>query len=149
VPGSYRSIFTLGNLGQSWYPRASSQSRSLDGTLQVLGSYTFSRAEDMDNYQLPEDSRNIDAEKARAGTDVTCNLMVGFTWQMPRARALLSGWSLSGIGVFRSNRPYTIAWGDDRNGDAERRGRMAAIPAGPTPTERRPRADATFLGRSS
>jgi hypothetical protein len=68
---------------------------------------------------LPEDSRNIDAEKARAATDVTHNLMVGFTWQMPRARPPLSGWSLSGIGVFRSNRPYTIAWGDDRNGTTQ------------------------------
>ena len=85
----------------------------------MLASYTLSRAEDMDNYQLPEDSRNIDAEKARANTDVTENLTVGFTWQMPGARRLLSGWSLSGIGVFRSNRPYTITWGDDRNGTTQ------------------------------
>ena len=119
VPGSYRSIFTLGNLGQSWYHALQVRADRSMGRLQVLGSYTFSRAEDMDNYQLPEDSRNIDAEKARAGTDVTHNLMVGFTWQMPRARALLSGWSLSGIGVFRSNRPYTITWGDDRNGTTQ------------------------------
>ena len=119
VPGSYRSIFTLGNLGQSWYHALQVKADRSTGRLQMLGSYTFSRAEDMDNYQVPEDSRNIDAERARASTDVTHNLMVGFTWQMPGARRLLSGWSLAGIGVFRSNRPYTIIWGDDRNGTTQ------------------------------
>ena len=79
-------------------------------------SYTWSRAEDQDNYLLPEDSRNLEAEKARANADVAHNLIVGFTWQLPRR---LEGWSLSGIGAFHSGRPYTITWGDDRNGTTQ------------------------------
>ncbi len=119
VPGSYRNIVTLGNLGRSWYHALQVKADRSTGRLQMLASYTLARAEDMDNYQLPEDSRNIEAEKARASADVTHNLTVGFTWQMPGARRLSSGWSLSGIGVFRSNRPYTITWGDDRNGTTQ------------------------------
>jgi outer membrane receptor protein involved in Fe transport len=119
VPGSYRNIFTLGNLGRSWYHALQVKADRSTGRLQMIASYTLSRAQDMDNYQLPEDSRNIEAEKARANTDLRQNVMVGFTWQMPGARRLLSGWSLSGIGVFRSSRPYTITWGDDRNGTTQ------------------------------
>jgi hypothetical protein len=89
------------------------------GRLQAMASYTWSHAEDMGNYQLPEDSRNFEAEKARANTDVAHNLTVGFTWKLPEAPRALNGWSLSGIGVFRSNRPYTISWGDDRNGTTQ------------------------------
>ena len=28
-------------------------------------------------------------------------------------------WSLSGVSTFRSSRPYTISWGDDRNGTTQ------------------------------
>ena len=119
VPGSYRKIVTLGNLGRSWYHALQVKADRSTGRLQMLASYTLSRAEDMDNYQLPEDSRNIEAEKARANADVTHNLTVGFTWQIPGTRRPLTGWSLSGIGVFRSNRPYTMTWGDDRNGTTQ------------------------------
>ena len=134
VTGSYRNIITLGNLGRSWYHALQVKVDRSTGRLQLLGSYTFSRAEDMDNYQLPEDSRNIEAEKARANTDVGQNLAVGFTWQIPGARRLLSGWSLSGIGVFRSNRPYTITWGDDRNGTTQNDARPAGRNTGTTDT---------------
>jgi hypothetical protein len=119
IPGSYRNIVTLGNLGRSWYHALQVKADRSTGRLQAMASYTWSRAEDMDNYQLPEDSRNLDAEKARANTDVAHNLTIGFTWQLPAASRVLNGWSLSGIGVFRSNRPYTITWGDDRNGTTQ------------------------------
>lgn len=119
LPGSYRNIVSLGNLGRSWYHALQVKADRSTGRLQTIASYTWSRAEDMNNYQLPEDSRNLDAEKARADTDVRHNLTVGFTWQLPETPRLLKGWSLSGIGVFRSNRPYTVTWGDDRNGTTQ------------------------------
>lgn len=119
LPGTYRNIVTLGNLGRSWYHALQVKVDRSTGRLQAMASYTWSRAEDMGNYQLPEDSRNLEAEKARANTDVAHNLTIGFTWQLPPTSRLLNGWSLSGIGTFRSNRPYTITWGDDRNGTTQ------------------------------
>jgi len=118
VPGGFRKIITLGNLGESWYNALQAKAEHSTGRLQAVVSYTLSRAEDLDNYLLPEDSRNLDAEKARAGTDIRHNLTIGFTWLLPD-RPALNGWALSGIGTFRSDRPYTITWGDDRNGTTQ------------------------------
>src|SRR5207244_1585774 len=80
------------------------------GRLHALASYTWSHAEDLDNYLLPEDSRNLEAEKAVANTNVAHNFTAGFSWQLPGTARLLNGFSLSGIGTFRSGRPYTITW---------------------------------------
>ena len=118
APTTYRKIITLGNEGRSWY-RALQIKVDRPGPLNVMSSYTLSRAEDMANYQLPEDSRNLAAEKARAVTDVRHNLVAGFMWTLPGAGPLVGGWSVSGIGIFRSNRPYTVSWGDDRNGTTQ------------------------------
>jgi hypothetical protein len=87
--------------------------------LQTVVSYTLAHAEDMANYELPEDSRNIRADKARASSDIRHNLAAGFNWALPVEGRFLGGWSISGIGNFRSNRPYTITWGDDRNGTTQ------------------------------
>jgi carboxypeptidase family protein len=115
----FRQVIELGNLGRSWYHALQLKADRSIGRLQAMTSYTLARAEDMDNYQLPEDSRDIAAEKTRANTDVRHNLTIGFTWAMPGDSGLLKDWSISGIGVFRSNRPYTITWGDDRNGTTQ------------------------------
>jgi len=112
-------VIALGNLGRSWYHALQIKADRSTGQLQAMASYTLSHADDMDNYLLPEDSRNLAAEKARASTDVRHNFVVGLTWSMPWSGVLLKDWSLSGIGVFRSNRPYTITWGDDRNGTTQ------------------------------
>jgi len=119
VPNGYRKIITLGNLGQSWYHGLQVKANRPVGRLQTMVSYTLSSAEDMANYQLPEDSRNLPAEKARANADVTHNVAVGLAWQLPGERPLFANWSLSGIGIFRSDRPYDITWGDDRNGTTQ------------------------------
>jgi len=118
-PGSFRQVVALGNQGRSWYHALQMKADRSIGRLQALASYTFAHAEDMANYELPEDSRSIDAERARASTDIRHNVTIGFTWAMPWSRPLLKDWSLSGIGVFRSSRPYTISWGDDRNGTTQ------------------------------
>jgi len=119
VPGGYREMVSLGNLGRSWYHALQVKAERSTGSLHAMASYTLSHSEDMLNYQLPEDSRNLDAEKARSNNDVRHNLTVGATWAMPGTRPLLKDWSLSGIAVFRSARPYTIIWGDDRNGTTQ------------------------------
>lgn len=118
-PDTYRKIITLGNLGRSSYHAWQIKVDRAMGRLKAIVSYTLSHAEDMANYQMPEDSRNLSAEAARASTDVKHNLTTGFTWDLPGQNGLLDGWSLSGIGMFRSNRPYDITWGDDRNGTTQ------------------------------
>ena len=45
---------------------------------------------------------------------------------MPGASQLTRGWSLAGIGTFRSERPYTISWGDDRYGTTQNDARPGA-----------------------
>jgi hypothetical protein len=86
----------------------------------------------MANYQLPVDSRNLAAEKARANTDVRHNLAVGATWELPGSRGLLGNWSLSGVGIFRSDRPYDVTWGDDRSGTTQNDARPGGRNTGTT-----------------
>ena len=115
----YRALITMGNEGRSWYRALQVKFSRSAGGLEATAAYTWSKAEDMANYQLPEDSRNVAAEKGRAGADVRHNVSAGFTWEVPGTRLLARDWSVSSIGVFRSNRPYTITWGDDRNGTTQ------------------------------
>lgn len=119
VPNTYRKVITLGNLGQSWYRALQVKATRTSGPVQAVASYTWSQALDMANYQLPEDSRNIAAEKGPANTDVTHNATVGITWTPTASIRLLDGWKVSAIGVVRSGRPYTISWGDDRTGTTQ------------------------------
>jgi hypothetical protein len=126
VPGTFRKVLTLGNEGRSWYRAVQVKARRSVAAFHVTASYTLSRAEDMANYELPEDSRNLAAEKGRAATDVTHNAAAGLTWDLPGAGRALGGWSLSGIGLVRSGRPYTITWGDDRNGTTQNDARPGA-----------------------
>jgi hypothetical protein len=119
LPGLFREVVALGNLGRSWYRALQVKAERSTGRLQTLTSYTLGHGEDMLNYQLPEDSRNLDAERGRSNADVRHNLTVGATWAVPGKGPIWRDWSLSGIGVFRSNRPYTIVWGDDRNGTTQ------------------------------
>jgi hypothetical protein len=117
--GTFRKMITLGNLGRSWYHALEVRYDRIDGPVRVLGAYTLSRARDMANYELPEDSHNLSAEKARATADVPHNVVAALDWTIPGARLMTRGWSLSGIGTYRSHRPYTISWGDDRNGTTQ------------------------------
>jgi hypothetical protein len=132
LPGLFRNIVTLGNQGRSWYRALQVKAERSAGRLQTLVSYTLGHAEDMLNYQLPEDSRNLDAEKGRSNADIRHNVTVGATWAVPGTGHLLRDWSLSGIGVFRSNRPYTIVWGDDRNGTTQNDARPGGRNTGKT-----------------
>ena len=123
VPNGFRKIVALGNEGLSWYRAFELKVDRSIGRVHALGSYTFAhandRANDVVNDKLPEDSRNLDAETGRADNDVRHNLSLGFTWQVPEARPMLRGVTLSVYGLFRSARPYTVTWGDDRYGTSQ------------------------------
>ncbi|MGH2400463.1 MAG: hypothetical protein ACRDF6_11525, partial [bacterium] len=119
APGGFRKFITLGNEGQSWYRALQVTFNRSGGPLHVVAAYTLSRAEDVVNYLLPEDSRNVAADKGRSIADIPHNAVAGIAWEMPGARPLTRGWSLGGITTLRSHRPYTIAWGDDRNGTTQ------------------------------
>lgn len=119
APGGVRRVVALGNDGDSWYKAFQVKVDRPAGALQSMVSYTLAKADDRANYFLPEDSRNLGAEKGAADNDVRHNLSVGLTWQVPSA---WRGWNdvfLSGLGIVRSGRPYTVTWGDDRNGTSQ------------------------------
>ncbi len=119
VAGGYRKVIELGNQGESWYRALQLKANQTSGRLQASLAYTLANTDDQANYLLPEDSRNLAAEKGRADTDIRHNLSLGFTWQVPAVRQALSGLVLSGVGRFQSGRPYTELWGDDRNGTSQ------------------------------
>lgn len=126
APSTYRAIITLGNEGRSWYRALQVKLARGTGAIESVASYTLSQAEDMADYELPEDSRNLAAEKGRAGTDVRHSASGAVTWDLPGSTPLTRGWSLAGIGTFRSGRPYTVRWGDDRNGTTQNDARPGA-----------------------
>ena len=134
--GGYRKILSLGNEGRSWYRGLQVRVDRPVGALMLVSSYTLARARDMANNQLPEDSRNIAAEKARADNDVRHSATAGLTWQLPSKGAAFGGWTLSAAGQFRSNRPYNVTWGDDRNGTTQNDARPGGRNTGRTGTFR-------------
>jgi len=123
VPNGYRKIIGLGNRGNSWYHALQVKAERAAGPLQAMASYTYASADDEANYLLPEDSRRIEADKGRADNDIRHNLAAGLTWQLPGSGPVLRAWTISGLGLFRSSRPYTITWGDDRNGTTQNEAR--------------------------
>jgi hypothetical protein len=124
-PNGYRKIFELENHGRSWYHGLQIKVNRTIGTFRTLASYTLARAKDQANYQIPEDSRNVGAEKGPADNDIRHNVSAGFTWDLPGDGLFRSGWTVSGLGMFRSGRPYTMTWGDDRNGTTQNDARPA------------------------
>lgn len=119
TPGGYRKIITLGNEGRSWYRALQTKAERTVASFQLVAAYTLARARDRANYQLPEDSRRLDAEEGRADNDIRHNVAAALTWQLPFTSRLAGGWTLSAAGQFRSNRPYNIWFGYDRNGTTQ------------------------------
>jgi hypothetical protein len=91
--------------------------------------YSFGKAlEDVD-YQgggLPavQNSNRIDLERGRTSADRTHSFVFSGIWKLdyfgaskPVARALVNGWTLSGIVTLQSGTPLTITSGQDRNLD--------------------------------
>ena len=132
TPNGYRKIISLGNEGRSWYRGLQVKVDRTVGKLLLVSSYSLARARDMANYALPEDSRNIAAETARSDSDVRHNITASLSWQLPSRRPVFREWTLSAVGQFRSNRPYNVTWGDDRNGTTQNDARPGARNTGRT-----------------
>jgi len=126
LPGTVRKVIRLGNEGESWYHALELKFERTRGPLHILASYTRARAADLLNYELPEDSGNLQAEKGRAAADVPHAVAAAVDWILPGERALTRGWSLAGVGLYRSSRPYTVTWGDDRTGTTQNDARPGA-----------------------
>jgi hypothetical protein len=136
APGTYRKMITFGNRGRSWYRALQAKVDRTSPSLNLIASYTWAHARDMANDQLPEDSRNLDAERARASTDIAHNVAAAFVWQPAPSRRLWRDWSVSGVAIIRTNRPYTVSWGDDRNGTTQNDARPDGRNTGKTGTYR-------------
>jgi carboxypeptidase family protein len=70
---------------------------------------------------LPQDVRNMTAERARASFDHTHRLVGSVTYALPPLRSqtgwlagLSSGWRLNAIGTWQSGAPFTVNLGTDR-----------------------------------
>ena len=122
----YRKLLTLGNEGLSWYRALQVKATGGPAAFRFVAAYTFAHADDQANYELPEDSNNLQAEHGRAPTDIRHSASGGLTWQLPGDQRLTRGWALATVLVMRSSRPYTETWGDDRNGTTQNDARPGA-----------------------
>jgi hypothetical protein len=100
--------------GSSWYRslQITLRKRSSSG-LSFQAAYTFARAEN--DTMIYNDQNDPAASRARASFDRTHRLILNVNYPLPMfpgagkyARALLSGWSVSGIVIMQSGLPMTL-----------------------------------------
>jgi hypothetical protein len=101
--------------------------------------YTFGKALDSagsqsDTSDSVQNFNDIAAERGRADSDRRHNFVMSGIWQINyfrdwhwAARAILGGWSLSGILTMRSGRPLTITNGTDANLDGNTNDRATLV----------------------
>jgi hypothetical protein len=75
------------------------------------------------------------------------SVTAALTYRMPFSGAAFRGWTLSATALFHSNRPYTVTWGDDRNGTTQNDARPDARNTGKTDVYRN--VDAALARRFS
>jgi hypothetical protein len=105
--------------GASWYHSLQATLRKqMSKGLTFQAAYTFSKAEN--NMTVLNDQYNLALSKARASFDRTHRMVANFDYQLPLPagtaklqRALLEGWSLTGIVLMQSGLPMTLT---DPNG---------------------------------
>ena len=119
VPNGYRKIVALGNRGEQLVSRASDQGRAILRTLPGHGVVYACRAGDGGELPPAGGQPQYRGRKSSCDNDIRHNLAAGLTWQLPGSQPLWRAWTISGLGLFRSSRPYTISWGDDRNGTTQ------------------------------
>jgi hypothetical protein len=136
-PNGFRKMITVTNQARTWYDALQLKVRQTVGALNIMGSYTLGKGQEMlGRDTLPQDSRNIAAEKSRgsqAGSeDVRHNFVSAFNWRLPGSGSVMGGWALSGIVQLKSGRPYNITFGDDRNGTTQNDARPGGRNTGQT-----------------
>jgi Carboxypeptidase regulatory-like domain/TonB dependent receptor len=86
--------------------------------LTALAAYTLGKSiDDASGFfassgdpNFPQDSFNLEAERARSNFDVRHRLSVSYTYDLPfRGHWLLSGWQTNGVWSVQSGRPFTVA----------------------------------------
>lgn len=95
------------------------------GAVRVLGAYTFSKSIDNSSNWNDEGMNpfNFRISRSLSAFDMTHNLVVSYTWELPFqrlapgriGRAALGGWELSGISRFTSGLPITLTASGDRS----------------------------------
>ncbi|MBP1595662.1 MAG: hypothetical protein H6Q05_1039 [Acidobacteria bacterium] len=105
--------------------------------LQYRASYVWSHAIDevsdpFDSrafFSLPQDSLNLDLERASANFDARHRLTWYFSWALPgaSASAFLRDWYLAAIGEFQSGQPFTANTSLDRNRDGNLTDRLDSV----------------------
>jgi hypothetical protein len=99
--------------------------RRLQHGLAFQAAYTWSKTltDASGAWGTPQDSRNIRAEKALAGSDLPQVLVFNYVWDVPffhnrtgAAKVALDGWQLSGITTFQSGFPATVYLPSDNAG---------------------------------
>ncbi len=100
-------------------------------------SYTYSKAMDyistpqnivgiVGQADLPQDSKNLRAERAPAAFDLTHRFVLSYNWQLPLGRGLngllgdlLKDWEISGITALHSGTPFTVIDSSDPGLDGD------------------------------
>jgi hypothetical protein len=108
--------------------------------LGLKSFYTFSKSLDGAQLQnnttqgLAQDFNNLALEKGRGDFDRRHNFVTSLIWQMDYfdhlnsvGRAILNGWSLSGIASFRSGQPFSVTSGKDNNLDGNNNDRANVV----------------------
>lgn len=105
--------------GRSWYHSMQATLRKqVSKGLTFQAAYTFSKS--LNNLTVLNDQNDLRLDKARAAFDRTHRMIANFDYQLPLPagstrlqRALMQGWSLTGIVLVQSGMPLTLT---DPNG---------------------------------
>ena len=121
APNGFRKVLTITNDGRSWYHGLQLKTTRSTARLTTMLSYTLSQGKDMLNpWNPPEDSWNIEADKALAASDQRHNFVGSVNYVFPGQGLLAGGWALSGIFQIRDGRPYNVIYGGDPTGTTQR-----------------------------
>ncbi len=113
------------NMSNTYHSLQTSVEQRIRHGLWYLGSYTFSKSITTQN--TPSVGGNTGREKALSGFDVPHNIALSVGYELPIGQdkkflsgaggvvqALLGGWQVQGIYVWRSGRPFTPTISGDR-----------------------------------
>jgi hypothetical protein len=131
LTGTFQSIGVLRSIvNTNYHSMQVSFDKRYAKNFVIKGYYTFSKA--LEGLQLQNESAdpgvqnqmNLGLDRARSANDRRHNFVISGIWELKYAnnlaavpRAILSGWTISGVGAFRSGQPFTVTTGRDVNLD--------------------------------
>jgi len=126
----YQTIESIQSTANSTYHSMQlSWNRRFENGVTFLGSYTFSKAIDLESNDgnsglasQSSDPFDWNKDKGLANFDVRHRFVTSFIWDMPFFRrskglehAILGGWELNGILTLQRGLPFTVTAGTDRS----------------------------------